>query len=42
MYKIYLRPKLKLTAGRAKKLIPATAQKAAMIFPIHVLGTVSP
>lgn len=31
-----------LTAGSAKKEIPKRAQKDAIIFPGHVLGTVSP
>lgn len=31
-----------LTAGRAKKEIPRSAQKAAISFPGHVIGTVSP
>lgn len=31
-----------LTAGNAKKEIPNRAQKDAIIFPGHVIGTVSP
>ena len=35
-------PEVVLTAGSAKKEMPRMAQKAAMSFPGHVMGTVSP
>lgn len=31
-----------LTAGNAKNEIPSNAQNDAIIFPCHVIGTVSP
>ena len=31
-----------LTAGSAKKEIPSMAEKAAISFPAHVVGTTSP